>query len=543
MTTGSFRAALRAACLFLVLGGIFAPASFGQSDCSGIAPVSHTSLTKVDIATGVPGELLFLASPPGDRDRRFIVDQSGRIYLHKRGDSPSTHTLVADISTKLTSASNEQGLLGFAFDPDFAVSQQFYVNYTESLGSGDTNSIIARYTMDAVDPDLADPTSEVRILQIVQPPFQSNHNGGWIGFGPDGYLYIATGDGGGGGDQHGECGNGQLVSTLLGKLLRIDVRGIAPNPIAPDCDQVVGNYMVPGDNPFAGVAGCDEIWAYGLRNPWRNSFDRVTGDLYLADVGQGCWEELDFAPGTSTGGENYGWRQMEGEHCYQGGAGCDPSNLACARSPDCNDPSLLLPVVEYKNFQGHADGEGCSVTGGYSYQGCRMPNLAGTYFYGDFCSGFVRSFKIQGGIATNPVDWTAQLGAGNSLTSFGEDDEGEIFVVKRGGTVSKILPPLTDFHVSAVGADSFMPHSSADWTWENLAYSSEHNVAGYKVYRGQPGGLFSCIQETTAPDWAGDTATPVSGNLFAYLVTAVNAAGDETHSGVPDRNLDPAACL
>lgn len=532
----------------LVLAAAAAPAA-AQGVCDGISQVDidltgEGDLTKVLIADNVPDRPLFVTSPPGDTTRRFIVGQDGVIWLHKRGDGALTLTQVLDISTKLTSSGNEQGLLGLAFDPDFdgVNNRFFYVNYTEPGPLFQPNStLIARYEMSDVNPDVAI-DNEVAIMRFSQP--QSNHNGGWIGFGPDNYLYIATGDGGGANDQFGTCGNGQNTDTLLGKMLRIDVKGIAPMPASPDCDTDVGNYDVPSDNPFATSGGCREIWAYGLRNPWRAAFDRANGDQYIADVGQGCWEELNYVP-AGVSESNYGWRQMEGDECFEAGGSCTPSNQPCVGSPDCNDPSLVLPVLDYPNSSGQPMiGEGCSVTGGYVYRGCRVGNLSGTYFWGDYCSGIVRSFRIVGGAATEQIDWTSTLGVGvnNNLPSFGEDGQGEIYVVERTGDIRKIVPILPLLEVSGPGAEFFQPSRDADWTWEDLEFTSEHPLVGYEVYRGVPNGTFTCIHQTTGTSWTGDPDTPMPGELFAYIVTAQNAGGERTSTGTPERTLSPDAC-
>jgi len=539
-------AAATAVLVVLVSAGSVGPAS-AQGVCDGIAPVDPSDLVKVDLVTGLPGRPLFLASPPGDRDRRFVVDQDGRILLHRRGDAPGTFSTVLDLTGVVGGLGNETGLLGLAFDPDFdpdaAGDDWFWVNYTVAVGFLGVRTVIARYRMDPSDPDLADATSEVRILTLDQP--QSNHNAGWLAFGPDGYLYAALGDGGGSGDAHGTCGNGQDESNLFGAILRLDVRGAAPAPVAPECGGVGAGYQVPGDNPYVGIAGCDEIWVSGLRNPWRNAIDRANGDLYVADVGQGCWEEVNWVAAGQAAGANFGWRQMEGNHCYQNGGTCEPANQPCAGSPACFDPSLVLPVAEYRNYNnGLGGGVGCSITGGYPYRGCRMPSLSGTYFYGDYCSGLVRSFRIAGGAATDPRDWSDRLGvaAANSLTSFGEDAEGELFIVERTGRVSKIVPPLADIEVSGAGADFFRLARVEPWTWEDVRYTSEHPVTAYKVYRGQPGGTFSCIQQTATPSWVGDPEDPAPGALFAYVVTALDASSAETSSGSPPRDLSAAAC-
>jgi glucose/arabinose dehydrogenase len=301
-----------------------------------------------------------------------------------------------DLSSLVTFG-GEQGLLGLAFDPDYAHSGRFFVDYTDRNG----NTVVARYNVSTLNPNVADPGSGVPLLFIEQP--FGNHNGGQLQFGPDGYLYIGTGDGGSGGDPGDRAQN---LGTLLGKLLRVDVSGLT--------------YSVPPSNPFVSNGSARaEIWAYGLRNPWRFSFDRATGDLWLADVGQGSWEEIDFQPRTSIGGENYGWRRMEGTHCF------NPSS-------NCTDGTMILPVVEY----GHANGA-CSVTGGFVYRGTRSPGLQGAYIFGDFCSGVISIATRQPGGTTS----TAPLvSTGFDISTFGEDASGEVYVASySGGTLYRLV--------------------------------------------------------------------------------------------------------
>ena len=300
-----------------------------------------------------------------------------------------------DIRARVGSSGSEQGLLGLAFHPDYTKNGYFFVNYTDR--SGDT--VIARYRVSA-DPSLADPSTEVRLLEVQQP--YGNHNGGDLAFGPDGYLYISLGDGGSGGDPRNF---GQSVDTLLGKLLRIDV-------------SEVDGYSIPAGNPFVNGGGRPEIWAYGLRNPWRISFDQLTGDLYIADVGQNSWEEVNFQPAGSPGGENYGWNTMEGFHCFQSSA--------------CDQSGLTLPVIEYAL---HVQGD-CAVTGGYVYRGHSLPAWQGIYVYGDYCSGRVW------GLFQNPTGvWENGLlfETGARITSFGQDEDGEIYLVNHRGSVYQLV--------------------------------------------------------------------------------------------------------
>jgi glucose/arabinose dehydrogenase len=308
------------------------------------------------------------------------MEQEGRILIVKNGALLKVPFL--DIRDRV-GCCGERGLLSMAFPPRYAQKQHFYVNYTDR--SGDT--VVARYRT-TKDPDRADAGSQEVVL-IVKQPF-ANHNGGQLAFGPDGYLYIGMGDGGAANDPFG---NGQKPDTLLGKLLRIDVEsGARP-------------YMVPSSNPFVGREGVlPEIWASGLRNPWRFSFDRHTGNLFVADVGQNKYEEVNFRSSSSKGGENYGWNVMEGMHCF--------------RSKTCDSSGLVLPVVDYNHKAG------CSVTGGMVYRGTAIPSLDGTYLYADYCSGRIWGLRKSNGhwISTELAD--TEL----SISTFGEDEAGEIYV-------------------------------------------------------------------------------------------------------------------
>jgi glucose/arabinose dehydrogenase len=375
-------------------------ATFGGSGGAAAIVVSATPAVEL-VATGLI-DPLFLTQPPGDPTRLLVVEQRGRIRVVRNG------TLLAkaflDV-TRLVWFSGEQGLLSMAFHPAYATNGQFFVYYTDLNGTIQ----VVRYTVSA-DPDSADAGSAQPILSVPHPIFQ-NHNGGFVLFGPDGFLYIGTGDGGGGGDPNA---NAQNTGALLGKILRIDVNSGAP-------------YVIPASNPFAGLpAARPEIWAYGLRNPWRFSFDRVTHDLYIADVGQSSREEVDVQPATSAGGENYGWNIMEGTICYP------PPTTGCSQA------GLVPPVVDYVT---HSAGT-CSITGGYVYRGTRLPILAGRYFYGDYCSGRVSSFRYSNGAVTEQHDYTPEFGVLGNITSFGEDSAGELYVVTQGGNVYRIVPAV-----------------------------------------------------------------------------------------------------
>jgi hypothetical protein len=268
-----------------------------------------------------------------------------------------------------------------------------------------------------------------------------------------------------------------------------------------------------------------ETWALGLRNPWRYSFDRLTSDLYIGDVGEDSWEEIDYRPAPRSPGDNFGWRLYEGSDC---------PNPSCGAGAPCSSiANPILPIVQHN----HGD-FACSVTGGYVYRGCRMSGLSGRYFYGDFCAGFIRSFRMVGGALTDAQDNTAELAPGggaiiNQITSFGEDARGEIYVADRGGEIYKIVPILPNLQVSGPGAALFSP-GVPDWSWEDLQLTSGHPIAGYHVYRstGNGSGTFDCVFQGTANTWiGGDTSVPSPGGLFSYLVTAVNASGQETGPG------------
>ena len=370
------------------------PGSSGT--CSG-PPVSGTpALTTTLVASGLESPV-DLQTPAGDRNRVFILEQAGRIRILKQGSLLAAPFL--DIVARVGSG-GERGLLGLAFHPRYAENGRFFVNYTDR--PGDTHIAEFRATPPS---DVADPATE-KLLLFVRQPF-ANHNGGGLAFGNDGMLYIGLGDGGSAGDPQG---NGQSLGTHLGKLLRIDVDGGSP-------------YRVPADNPFVTVAGAlPEIWAFGLRNPWRFAFDGATGDLLIADVGQNQVEEIDFGSASRKGGENYGWNVMEGSHCFRPSSGCSTAGLT-------------PPIAEYPHAQG------CSITGGVVYRGCRLPGYQGTYFYSDFCTAFVRSFRMENGRAVDPRDWTAALGRGlSSPSSFGVDAEGEVYIVDHHGEVYKVVP-------------------------------------------------------------------------------------------------------
>jgi glucose/arabinose dehydrogenase len=371
------------------------PSPTGGS-CAAGPPVSGVpALTARLVVSGLT-DPLDVQSAPGDADRLYVVEQRGRVRVVRSGQLQGAAFL--DVSSRI-SAGGERGLLGLAFHPQFASNRRLFVNYTNPAGHTHVSEFRASSA------DAADPASE-RVLLVVNQPF-SNHNGGGLAFDGSGRLLVALGDGGSGGDP---LDNGQRLDTLLGKILRLDVDGAPP-------------YGIPADNPLLGVSGArGEIWAYGLRNPFRISVDRPTGDLWIGDVGQNRSEEIDVGLASRRGGENYGWRLTEGTQCFNPASGCDRTGLTA-------------PVYEYS----HA--EGCSVTGGHVYRGCRMPALAGTYFFADFCTGLVRSFRLAGGAVTELRDWTSSVRV-RSPSSFGVDAAGELYIVDYAGQLYRIEPVL-----------------------------------------------------------------------------------------------------
>jgi glucose/arabinose dehydrogenase len=343
------------------------------------------------LVANVPGRPLALANAGDSSGRLFVAEQGGRIYILKNGSVTSTPFL--DISSRVSGGS-EQGLLGLAFHPDFPTDNRVFVDYTNAGG----DIVVSSFRVPAGTPNAVDPTSEAIVI-TVEHSAHANHNGGAINFGPDGYLYVAIGDGGGSGDQDG---NGQDLGTLLGKVLRLDV-----SPAT--------GYAVPGSNPFVGKSGADEIWLYGLRNPFRFSFDRATGDLWLGDVGQNQWEEVDVAR-AGVGGLNFGWRVMEGAHCYAPSSGCSTSGK-------------VLPVVEYSHDFG------CAVIGGNVYRGSAYPVLKGGYVFSDQCSGITWAVRANG-TAAQPLVEVADVSGG--VAGYGEDQAGELYAASLSGGVYRV---------------------------------------------------------------------------------------------------------
>ncbi|PCJ64479.1 MAG: hypothetical protein COA73_03740 [Candidatus Hydrogenedentota bacterium] len=369
---------------------------------------AHALLTNEVIISGI-SEPVQVVAPPGDTSRLFMVEKAGRIRIITLPDNTLLSTPFLDISS-LVNNFGERGLLALAFHPDYGSNGFFFIHYSNNSG----NTVVARYQVSG-DANIANAGSAQFFLTQIQPA--SNHNGGMIAFRPfdtNYYLYIGLGDGGGGGDPDE---NSQNLTNKLGKILRIDVdAGVPANPAVP---------YVPASNPFLDGAGGndDSIWVFGLRNPWRFSFDRANGDLYIADVGQNAVEEIDYQPAASSGGENYGWDLLEGSADFECGD-CDAARAA-----------TVLPIHEYT----HADG--FSVTGGIVYRGLDIPNLIGRYFFADL-NGRVWSFAFDGSVVSDQAEHTSVLNpSGGTIVSFGEDAAGELYLVDIGGTIRKMIDP------------------------------------------------------------------------------------------------------
>jgi len=340
-------------------------------------------------------EMTNLVQPDDTSGLIFVTEQRGIIYNFSANNSQQADIFL-DITDRVNRGGNEEGLLGLVFDPDYQENGYFYVYYSAADPS---RSVLSRFSLDQENTDIADPESEIIIMEVEQP--YANHNAGQLNFGPDGYLYIALGDGGGGGDPQG---NAQNLGTVLGSILRIDVSGLS----GP------GDYAIPTDNPFVGTEGARaEIWAYGLRNPWRFSFDSESGLLWAGDVGQNLWEEIDII----TKGANYGWNITEGSHCYPPSTGCSQSGLT-------------LPIFEY----GHS--QGCSVTGGYVYRGDQIASLQGYYIYGDYCSGNIWALAYNGSVVTENI---LLVDSDLTITSFGQDPAGNLYILSRQGGIYTLV--------------------------------------------------------------------------------------------------------
>ena len=387
--------ALFLVCSMLVLSAYASCSGGGEGSDTPDAAQPPFPVIGVEAVTSGFTQPTHIAHAADNSGRIFVAEQAGKIRIIRNNSVLPAPFL--DLTEKVTASGSEQGLFSVAFPPGYAEKGYFYVNYTSKP---DGSTIIARYRLtDHVD--MADPLSEEIIITIAQP--FANHNGGQIAFGPDGFLYIGMGDGGSGGDP---LNNAQNPASLLGKMLRVDTESGS------------GGYAVPPSNPFAGNSGYrGEIWSLGLRNPWRFSFDQASGDLYIADVGQNAREEINFQGGSGSGGENYGWNIMEGSRCF--------------RDPECSSEGLILPVAEYD----HSAGD-CSVTGGFVYRGDEFPQIRGTFFLGDYCSGRIRALRRSG----SSFEMESLLETNLRISTFGEDQAGNLYVADYSeGVIYKLI--------------------------------------------------------------------------------------------------------
>lgn len=454
--------------------------------CPALAADPALQFTQVSDRAGI----VDIVNAGDGSGRLFLVEQNGRIFIHDDGTDIETPFL--DLTGKVTSAGGEQGLLSLAFAPDYATSGYFFVWYT-ALG-GDT--VLCRFRVSA-DPNSADPATETLILEVEQP--YSNHNGGRLQFGPDGMLYLGTGDGGNAFDPGDVAQDG---GSLLGKLIRLDV------------DPAHGTYAIPSDNPFVGDDSVlDEIWALGLRNPWRIAFDRATGDLFIADVGQNEYEEINFQPAASGGGENYGWDIMEASQC----ATVDP----------CDITGLTLPVAEY----GHQ--LGCSVTGGEVYRGNAYPGMHGLYFFADYCSGTVWGLRREG----NQWNRSTLAETPYSISTFGQGEDGSLYLADHSGGIYllsdgdpvpesfQINPGLNDawFDPDTAGQGFFitvLPQANTLFlAW--FTYDVERPPPNVTALLGEPGHRWLTAQGPYAGDTASLEISVSSGGVFDSPVPAV----------------------
>jgi glucose/arabinose dehydrogenase len=387
-------------CFFGVMLCALMAACNGSDEVGGggaSPPPATSNSLRLQTVTAVLSSPVFLTAPTGDVGRLFIVEQGGLIRILNSLDGTPRATPFLDVAGLIVTG-GERGLLGMAFDPNYAGNGRFSISYTNTAG----DIVIARYGVSS-NPDIANAGAQA-ILKTIAHPTNQNHNGGMLAFGPDGCLYAGIGDGGGSGDPNG---NAQNTNSLLGKILRLD----------PETGSACGT-----DNPFAnGTGGAPEVWSFGLRNPWRFSFDRSTGVLYIGDVGQDQREEVDAVVGPNAGqGVNFGWNIMEGFACFNPPSGC-------------NSSGLTPPILDYSH-----DAGACSVTGGYVYRGTLNPAVNGSYFYADYCAGFVRSFQLQGGRPSSQNTWPL-LSPGGQITSFGEDARGELYILTQTGGLSRIV--------------------------------------------------------------------------------------------------------
>jgi glucose/arabinose dehydrogenase len=433
---------------------------------------------------------VFLTHADDNTDRIFVVEQAGRIKVFQNSSNALSAKEYLNITDRVTSG-GEMGLLGLAFHPDYENNGYFYVNYITDTPT--LRTVITRFQVTS-NPDSADKNSEFEVLTFNQP--YQNHNGGWIGFGPnDGYLYIATGDGGSGGDPQN---NGQRINTLLGKILRIDVDGGAP-------------YAIPSTNPFIDSTNTQvkkEIYAWGLRNPWRCSFDPVTGWLLAGDVGQGSWEEIDLIEN----GKNYGWRCYEGNHVYD-------MSL-------CNYPEYIFPIWEYDH------GPECSITGGYIYRGLNVPELDGKYIYGDYCSNKIWALTYDG---INPPSNQLLVTASGGLTSFGVDQNQELYLTSSNGNIYRFTPTVTSGEVEHEPTDYSLaqnypnPFNPATIIKYNLPEDSEVTIRIYDALGKEIDSITTGVQQKGSYQrtWS---AEGFASGVYYVKMNAKSLSSDKTFS-------------
>ena len=465
----------------------------------------------VELVSGLNQPLLITNASDGS-GRLFIVQRVGQILIYKNGALLPTPFL--NIQPIVNSSEGEQGLLGLAFHPNYETNGRFYTLHTDQNKS----IVLSVFTRSSANPDQADPTSRVTLLTI--PKLYTNHNGGTLAFGPDGYLYWSTGDGGSGGDPDN---NAQNLNSLLGKILRLDV-------------SAASSYSIPASNPFYNNPNPSvrkEIWAYGLRNPWRFSFDRLTGDIYIGDVGQSKREEIDFQSANSQGGENYGWRVMEGSLCYNPSTGC-------------NQSGKILPVAEYDHTLG------CSITGGHVYRGTKYPLMNGYYLYGDFCSGMIYTLHND-----PPNGWRSVLVADTSYTvsSFGEDEQGELYMADYStGKIYRVIYMLPPGKATLVAPSGAITNIQPTFSWNEVTGDSQSDAASwyYLWIEGSSGNVFKKWYQTSSVCSAGVcSVTPdltLAGGAHTWRVQTWNDGGygpwsDSMAFSLPVVNLPVAAAL
>lgn len=474
---------------------LFAAVAAAGAFLLALTPQANAQLDPLrsEFVANVPGQPLGGVSAGDGSNRLFIVTKLGRIWIIDLTTNTRLATPFLDVSS-IISTNSERGLLGLAFDPNYATNGFFFIHYTNLAGS----NVIARYKVSDSDPNIADPTA-VNLLKIIPQDF-SNHNGGDMAFGPDGMLYIGIGDGGSANDPNNRA---QDPDTLMGKLIRLDVNRPATG-------------FVPIDNPFVNDPNTrNEIFSLGLRNPWRLSFDRLTGDLYIADVGQDAREEINFIPAGDPGGQNFGWDCREGfiptPGAGAGGFGCDP-----------NDPTLVDPIYDVRHAQG-----ACSITGGYVYRGTELSGWGGAYFYADYCGNFLRTFRYNTvtGI-TDEIDITAQVGGTsvvNGVAALAQDDDGELYIISIfTGNVHKIVSDTTACGCSCVltGTEGF------------LFLTNQNDVSGWSTSQtaGTTDGAWQFGVPVNDPDWPNAPIACANGSGSCWL-TANRAGNSDVDNG------------